>query len=89
VTPFQGGPRAANPRKGKQLTFERVKKMQENLAVLYSQTKSNDTISQEDKTSFKKFCSIVWSVSRTNLHYIDFCVMFGDDLKAMFKPVKL
>jgi hypothetical protein len=83
VTPFQGGPRAANPRKGKQLTFERVKKMQENLAVLYSQTKSNDTISQE------KFCSIVWSVSRTNLHYIDFCVMFGDDLKAMFKPVKL
>lgn len=57
--------------------------------VRVSHTRSGDVIPVDKKRSFKKFCSLVWTMSNTNLHYIDFCEVFGDQLKVMFKPVAI
>lgn len=52
-------------------------------------TISNQTIDHSRKLTFDGFIKAVWVSSRTNLHYIDFKYLFEDDLKLMFKPVKV
>jgi hypothetical protein len=41
------------------------------------------------KMTFKQFMRVIWTASNTNLHYIDFKNLYEDDMKKMFKPVKL
>jgi len=52
-------------------------------------TKTNAPIPQSDKVSVDSFMKTVWQLSRTNLHYLDFKAEFGEELKRMFRPVRL
>lgn len=47
----------------------------------------NDPI--KNKITFNSFLKSVWELSNTNLHYVDFVAVFGNDLKAIFKPYRI
>lgn len=42
-----------------------------------------------NKITFNSFVKHVWELSNTNLHYYDFKNLFLDDLKVIFKPIKI
>jgi hypothetical protein len=62
-------------------------KTKDNIELLY--TNSNESISLESKITFNYFVKLVWKISKTNLHYIDFKNIHKDSLKRMYNPEKI